>query len=90
MKGGENMLYFDSKCNEGWNIEDVEKIRESALRLVYQNMHPRYDLVVKDLFKASNALLNEMKLDQSRSFSTSIEEQRHKLEIDDKGFFKNQ
>lgn len=65
------MLYFDSKLNEGWNIEDVEKIRDSALRLVYQDMHPRYALVAQDLFKASNALLNEMKMDESKSFSTS-------------------
>lgn len=67
------MLYFDSKCEEGWTIEDVEKIREGSLKLVRQDMHPRYDLVVKDLFKAANALMNEMKMDESRSSQISID-----------------
>lgn len=66
-----SILYYDNECRDGLTIEQVEQIRESALKLMDKNMHPRYQLVVNDLFKASNALMNEMTLDAARSFQCS-------------------
>ena len=67
-----SILYFDNDCKEGLTLQEVKDIREKALRLVEQSMHPRYQLVVNDLFKAANALANEMKLDEMRSHNNSV------------------
>jgi hypothetical protein len=66
-----SILYYDNTCTDGLTLEEVTKIRESALNLVYQNMHPRYHYAVVDLFKAANALMNEMKLQEKNSFHFS-------------------
>lgn len=67
-----SILYFNAECNEGLTLEEVQAIRDASLRLVDNQMHPRYQMAVNDLFKASNALMNEMKLDEMKSFSGSI------------------
>lgn len=67
-----SILYFDNECKEGLTLQEVNDIREKALRLTEKSMHPRYQFVINDLFKAANALANEMKFDDMRSDQNSV------------------